>query len=154
MKVVYYIFPILLGFALISCEETNNEPSNSIDNNNSQEIYLKVYQDLNFPSGSGSNNWCDIISGCYSDNHPDTPDNFILGQVYGPLAPGNFTATFCFDVNSPSVSIHTYNFSLEEPPSGFRRTYSKLIRDYNEPLNRCVVVSGEDWTYSYIDTPL
>jgi hypothetical protein len=149
MKALSLLSFILLFFT--SCEDIFSEEEET--NPEDGAIYLQVIQDLEAPANNQPG-WCNIISGCYSDNHPDTPVGLQFGSTYGPLVSGEYSASYCFDQSNPASGNFTYTFVLSRPPAGYKRIYTKLIRDYNEPLNRCVAVSMEAYSYSYQDIPI
>ena len=115
----------------------------------SQEIYFRVQQDLSYPSGSGAQ-WCNLPSSNFTDNNPaiaDVPSAHTT-TFDGPSEPGTFTAS-----HTMSSSTVNFTYTLARPAEGFNRYYTKLLRSYNGTLNRCIDVSNESWTLTYVDEP-
>lgn len=143
MKKILSIFVLFIILGL-GCKKEEG-----LTQNQEGEIYLRIVQDLSHPPNNNAG-WCNIISGCYKDNNPDIPDNAMFDQFYGPLKPGTYNASFCFDNTNPGSS-NTFTYTLESPEPGKRRMYTRMVRDYNSNLNRCLDVSRDLSYMSYRD---
>ena len=135
---------VMACIAVAACElPTDPEPT-------SGAIYFRLEQDL----GNGQALWCDMPSGEYSDTNPDVPNNAAMDVNYGPSEPGTYQAEFTFDVTGELNERIAFSYTLQEPPAGYVRYYTKQLRDYNSQLNRCVDVSRQSNTLTYRDEPI
>ena len=143
-KLIPALVLIVGGLAVAACElPTEPEPT-------AGAIYFRLEQDL----GNGEALWCDLPSGNYVDNNPDVPDYASMDVNHGPSDPGTYQAEFSFDVTGTFDDRISFSYTLEEPPAGYVRYYTKQLRDYNSQLNRCVDVSRQSNTLTYRDEPI
>lgn len=137
--IMMYGYEAYSGVTLVAAAEAGSS--------NVGRIFYRVRQDLSHPANSNAA-WCNQPSSDYTDNNPAVPDvpSATMTTFAGPSQPGTFTASSKF-----GTQTITFNYTLARPADGYDRFYTKLIREYNATLNRCVDRSPEAASLTYYD---
>ena len=153
MKNLKSIFAVILliSFSIfISGCEGEEDEEETIEESG---IYFRLVQKLTYPDWSNGL-WCDMVSGNFKDNNPGVPDNAQYDYYYGPLEPGTYNASQQFDASRPESNTSSFTYTLESPPAGYKRLYTKTTREFYPDLNRCVDVSTTAGTLTYVDVAI
>ena len=111
-------------------------------------IYYRWTEDLSYLSWSDGL-WCDVsVAPYYNNSHPDIPDYATKNQYYGPVSAGSFT------IELSSIGGGTITKTLYAPASGYKRYYTHRMKEFYDPLNRCVLVGVQTTALTYEDKPL
>lgn len=114
----------------------------------SSQIYYRWTEDLSFPFGSNASGCDNSAAPHYNNSHPDIPNGAIKNTYYGPVSPGSCTLDFS------SAGGGSGTITLQAPAPGYKRYYTHMIKDYHEPLNRCLYVYNMSNALTYEDFPL
>lgn len=157
MKKLLLISALIIS--IVSCnEEDTPAPSSTTSSTTSTtstleegEIYYRIQTDLYYPPANGASS-CDITPGDYTDDNDAVPDNANFGQYYGPCEPGAYDAQFDWDIYNPSGAPDPeFSYSLELPPAGYKRYYTRLLIKYYESTNRCHLLTSSPEYFTYVD---
>lgn len=107
---------------------------------NDYEIYYRWTENLTYPSNSNASG-CTSVASYYNNSHTQLSGGISKNQYYGPLTPG----TFVIDLRANGGGM--YNGTFTAPAKGYKRFYTHIIKEYNESVNRCLVV----YKISYVD---
>ncbi|HEX4933217.1 MAG TPA: hypothetical protein VFV33_08565, partial [Gemmatimonadaceae bacterium] len=116
------------------------------------QIYYRVQQDLSYPANSQAA-WCELVSVNYLDDNPAVPfvPSAHMESFAGPSEPGTYNAEYSFSSTGPVIY---FSYTLELPPTGYKRYYTRMLRKYNQSLNRCLDVSKEVAKMTWVDEKL
>jgi hypothetical protein len=141
-----YMLVFFLFISFSSCEDLEDPPTKKTEG----EIYFKIVYDLSYPPQNGASS-CDVTPGNYKDGNTAVPDYANFNTFYGPCLPGTYSAEFIFNMNASIIYYGRFNYTISRPEPGYKRYYTQILIEYQEDVNRCLIMALNPDYLTYFD---